>query len=118
MPQHSPFSIALTQDEEQEPRHRAAKYTLPYSQVLRAKMGLLAAEDLPNDVIAARFDTRGEVVSQWRKHFFYERLRGLEELRRPGRRRAERAGAREPHKGLAWRPVRAVAGGPGFAFEF
>jgi transposase len=43
---------------------------------------------LPNDLIAKRLDTRREVVSQWRKRFFHERLRGLEELPRPGRPRA------------------------------
>lgn len=88
MPRKSPFSIVLTQDEERELRHRAARYTLPYFHVFRAKIVLLAAQDLSNDLIAARLDTRREVVSQWRKRFFYQRLRGLEELPRPGRPRA------------------------------
>ena len=88
MPRNSPFSIVLTQDEERELRHRAAKYTLPYFQVFRARIVLLAAQNLPNDFIAARLDTRREVVSQWRKRFFYARLGGLEELPRPGRPRA------------------------------
>jgi transposase len=51
-------------------------------------MILLAAEGLHNDEIAARLNTRREVVSQWRKRFFYERLQGLEERSRPGRPRA------------------------------
>jgi hypothetical protein len=88
MPRESPYRIALSSTEAQELQRRAAKYTLPYFQVLRAKMILLAAEDLPNDRIAARLDTRREVVSQWRKRFFHQRLRGLEELPRPGRPRA------------------------------
>jgi len=88
MPRKSPFTIVLTRIEEEELQRRAAKYTLPYFQVLRAKMILLAAQDLPNDVIAARLDTRREVVSQWRQRFFRQRLRGLEELPRPGRPRA------------------------------
>ena len=88
MPIISPFSVVLTASEEQELRRRAAKYTLPYFQVLRAKMILLAAENLSNDLIAARLDTRREVVSQWRKRFFQQRLRGLEELPRPGRPRS------------------------------
>ena len=88
MPRKSPFSIVLTPEEEQELQHRAAKYTLPYCQVFRATIVLMAAEDLPNDLIATRLDTRREVVSQWRKRFFHERLRGLEELPRPGRPRA------------------------------
>jgi transposase len=75
----------LSSREEYELRRRAAKYTLPYFEVLRAKMILLAAEGLPNDQIAARLDTRREVVSLWRKRFFEERLAGLEERPRPGR---------------------------------
>lgn len=62
-----------------------AKYTLPYFEVIRSKMILLAAQGLPNDQIAARLDTRREVVSLWRKRFFEQRLAGLEERARPGR---------------------------------
>ena len=88
MPRESPYIISLKPDEERELAKRAAKYTLPYFQVFRAKIVLMAAEALPNDLIAARLDTRREVVSQWRKRFYHERLRGLEELPRPGRPRA------------------------------
>jgi hypothetical protein len=88
MPRKSPFKIALSTMEKRELEQRAARYTLPYFQVLRAKMILLAAENLPNDQIAARLDTRREVVSLWRKRFFRERLRGLDELPRSGRPRA------------------------------
>jgi hypothetical protein len=49
---------------------RATRYTLPYFQVIRAKMILLAAQGLGNDEIAARLNTRREVVSMWRKRFF------------------------------------------------
>jgi transposase len=48
-------------------------------------MILMAAEGLSNDDIAARLDTRREVVSMWRKRFFEERLPGLDERLRPGR---------------------------------
>ena len=48
----------------------------------------MAADGLDNDAIAARLDTRREVLSQWRKRFFKERLAGLEERARPGRPRA------------------------------
>ena len=85
MPRSSPFVIRLSSAEELELQRRAGKYTLPYFQVQRAKMILLAAEGLTNDQIAARLDTRREVVSSWRKRFFAERLAGLEERSRPGR---------------------------------
>jgi DNA-binding CsgD family transcriptional regulator len=88
MPRESPFIVELTEEEARILRQRARKYTLPYFQVLRAQMILLAAEGLRNDEIAARLNTRREVVSQWRKRFFYRRLQGLEEHPRPGRPRA------------------------------
>lgn len=88
MPRKSPFQIKLSADEAAELRQRAARYTLPYFEVVRAKMILLAAQGLDNDEIATRLDTRREVVSQWRKRFFKERLAGLEERARPGRPRA------------------------------
>ena len=85
MPRSSPYAIELSAQEERELRHRAAKYTLPYFEVMRARMVLLAAEGLANDLIAARLDTRREVVSMWRKRFFEEPLAGLDERSRPGR---------------------------------
>ena len=88
MPRRSPYAIALRQEERRELEARAAKYTLPYFQVLRARMILHAAEGLTNDQIAQRLDTRREVVSLWRKRFFEERLAGLEERARPGRPRS------------------------------
>lgn len=88
MPRPSPYRIVLSTAEEQELSRRAARYTSPYFQVLRAKMILLAAQGLGNDEIAARLDTRRKVVSMWRKRFFEARLAGLDELPRPGRPRA------------------------------
>ena len=88
MPRSSPFAIVLRPDERRELEVRAAKYTLPYFQVIRARMILHAAEGLSNDQIAERLDTRREVVSLWRKRFFEERLTGLEERARPGRPRS------------------------------
>jgi len=85
MPRKSPFRIDLSAHETTELNRRAAKYTLPYFEVVRAKMILMAATGIDNDEIAARLDTRREVVSQWRKRFFKERLAGLEERARPGR---------------------------------
>jgi Winged helix-turn helix len=85
MPRSSPFVIRLSSAEGSELQRRADKYTLPYFQVQRAKMILLAAEGLSNDEIAARLDGRREVVGRWRKRFFAERLLGLEEQARPGR---------------------------------
>ncbi|MBI2864338.1 MAG: helix-turn-helix domain-containing protein [Chloroflexi bacterium] len=85
MPRKSPFQILLSPEEAKELSRRAAKYTLPYFEVIRANIILLAAQGLRNDEIAARLNTRREVVSMWRKRFFEQRLAGLEERQRPGR---------------------------------
>jgi len=85
MPRTSPFPICLSASEAAELHRRSTKYTLPYFQVQRAKIILMAAEGLENSEIAARLNTRRDVVSEWRKRFFLERLTGLEERSRPGR---------------------------------
>lgn len=72
MHRSSPFLIRLSSAEAAELNRRAAKYTLPYLQVQRAKMILMAAEGLSNDEIALRLDTSRDVVSIWRKRFFTE----------------------------------------------
>jgi len=102
MPRHSPYDIVLSGTEAQELHNRAAKYTLPYFQVQRAKMILLAAQGLANHEIAARLDARREVVSMWRKRFFERRLAGLDEQPRPGRPRAfpPRTGRADQSPGL------------------
>lgn len=85
MPRKSPYSIELSAVECAELEARARTYTLPYRDVVRAKIVLYAAQGLGNDEIAARLDTRREVVSKWRKRFYERRLAGLEELPRTGR---------------------------------
>jgi len=85
MPRKSPFCINLSAKEAAELNRRAVRYTLPYFKVVRARMILMAAQGLGNDEIAARLDTRREVVSQWRQRFFTDRLAGLDERARPGR---------------------------------
>lgn len=85
MPRHSPYRIDLSDEERAALRSLARSYTLPYWQVTRAQMVLLAAEGLRNDEIAARLNCRREVVSQWRKRFYEQRLAGLEDRPRRGR---------------------------------
>ncbi len=85
MPRRSPYPIELSGEERDLLESLARSYTLPYWQVTRAQMVLLAAEGLRNDQIAGRLNCRREVVSQWRKRFFEQRLAGLEDLPRRGR---------------------------------
>jgi transposase len=85
MPRSSPYIIELTRAEREELGARARKYTSPYRDVVRAKIVLLAAQGLSNDVIASRLDTARQIVSKWRKRFSLARLPGLEEEPRGGR---------------------------------
>ena len=85
MPRKSPYIIVLTDDEERHLRRTANCYSLPYSEVIRAKMILLAAQGLDNDEIGKRLDLARPVVSKWRKRFFHQRLDGLADLPRSGR---------------------------------
>ena len=85
MPRKSPYVLDLTPDQRRELEARARRYTLSYREVVRAKIVLMAAEGLDNDEIAARLDTRREIVSKWRKRFFEQGLAGLEERPRGGR---------------------------------
>jgi transposase len=85
MPRHSPFVVELERAERHELEARAGRYTSPYRDVIRAKIVLLAAQGLSNDVIGARLDTPRQIVSKWRKRFCLARLPGLEEEPRGGR---------------------------------
>ena len=85
MPRKSPYTLRLSRDERRELEARARRYTLPYRDVVRAKIVLMAAEGFDNDQIAARLDTRREIVSKWRKRFFEQGLPGLDERPRGGR---------------------------------
>ena len=96
MPRHSPYTITLSRDERRSLESLARQYTLPYFQVLRARIVLAAAEGLGNDQIAAALSVGRDVVTLWRKRFFYERLAGLDERPRSGRPRAFPPRGRRP----------------------
>jgi transposase-like protein len=85
LPRKSPYNVTLSTEQRVELEGRARRYTLPYRDVVRAKIVLMAAAGLDNDEIAARLDTRREIVSKWRKRFFEQGLPGLEERPRGGR---------------------------------
>ena len=98
MPRESPFAIGLSREERQMLEARSRQYTLPYRDVVRAKIVLLAADGLENKEIGQRLDMPRPVVSKWRQRFFRERLAGLEERPRGGRPSGfspSRRGARE-----------------------
>jgi hypothetical protein len=96
VPRESPYVITLSARERAVLERRVRQYTLPYFQVVRAHMILLAAEGRANDEIAAALSIGRDVVSLWRKRFFYQRVAGLDERPRPGRPRAFPPRARRP----------------------
>jgi hypothetical protein len=85
MPRKSPYRIDLSPDEKKFLESISKKYTSPYRDVIRAKIVLLAAQGLSNDIIAAKLDTPRQIVSKWRKRFFNKRFAGLQEQPRQGR---------------------------------
>jgi transposase-like protein len=85
MPRRSPYRIELSVEERGVLESMARSYTSPYWRVTRARMVLLASDGLRNDQIAQRLDCGRDVVSQWRRRFFEQRLAGLEDLPRRGR---------------------------------
>ena len=78
MPRASPYVISLSREERHVLESRARKYTLPYFQVVRALIILLAAEGHSNDEIAASVSVGRDVVSLWRKRFLYKRMPVIE----------------------------------------
>ena len=85
MPRNSPFLVVLSPSERITLEARSRQYTLPYRDVVRAKLVLLAADGLENRQIAEILDLPRPIVSKWRKRFFQERLAGLEDRPRGGR---------------------------------
>ncbi len=84
MPQKSPYVIVLKPKERESLEKISRAYSLPYRDVMRAKIILLAAEGFSNDIIASRLDMPRQIVSKWRKRFFQERKSGLQDRLRKG----------------------------------
>ncbi len=85
--------ITLTAQERRELEARAAKLTLAYRDVQRAKIVLYAADGLSNVEIAGRLEMCGKVVGQWRRRFAEHRVEGLQDQARSGRPRRFPPGA-------------------------
>jgi len=81
----SPHEVALTEEQRRELERRAAAYSGPHRDVVRAKAILYAAEGMSNAEIARRLDQSRQAVSTWRRRFCEEGVQGLEERPRPGR---------------------------------
>ena len=86
MPRQSPFTILLSDEEQEELEATARRYTALYFEVVRAKIVLYAAQGMENQEIAARLDVPRQVVSKWRKHSTSNAFRGWRMIRGPGAR--------------------------------
>lgn len=85
MRRHPGLSIELRPEQRRVLERRARRYTLPYFQVVRARIILLAAQGLSDDAVAQRLSMRREVVWKWRRRFELGGLPSLDDRLRPGR---------------------------------
>jgi Helix-turn-helix domain len=93
VPRTSRYAIELSADERTELERRAGTPTLAWREVQRARLILYAAEGMPDKEIARRLDCHPEIVSKWRRRFCEQRLDGLRDRSRAGRRRRFPPGA-------------------------
>jgi transposase len=85
MSRRSPFEVQLSSVDRQVLEERASSRTAPHSQVIRARIVLLAGDDVANVDIARRVGVCVDVASRWRKRFCEEGLAGLKDRPRSGR---------------------------------
>ncbi len=77
--------VAVTVEEQKALESLANSRTAPYRQVQRARLVLLAAEEMANTAIAQEVGLSRTMVVQWRQRFIGQRLAGLEDRPRPGK---------------------------------
>src|SRR3954453_16552246 len=80
--------IALSEPGGRGVRRRAAQYTRPHREVIRAKVVLLAAEGHSDCEIARRLDCIDKTAGKWRRRFAEGGLAGVDERPMPGRPRS------------------------------
>src|SRR5437764_5644708 len=103
----SGYLFVLSDEERRELEHRAACYSRPHREVLRAKLVLYAAEGLSNVEIGKRLQMLPELVGRWRRRFYEERIEGLSDKKRAGRPRRFPPGAGRRGQGDRLRAARA-----------
>ena len=77
-------AITLTTEERMELEQMTQSRTLPAGDVLRARLILMLAENLPYRTIQERLDTAAPTISRWKNRFLKQRVAGLLEIRHPG----------------------------------
>lgn len=85
MPRGRPIPpLTLTSTEQQTLKAVVRRSTARQAEALRARVILLSAEGLSNEVVAQRTGVCPHSVGKWRRRFLADRLNGLEDLPRPG----------------------------------
>jgi len=79
------LALELSSEQRSELNRLVKAPSTPQKMVLRARIGLLAAEGKDNDEIAAELGTSRVTVGLWRQRILDLGLAGLEEAPRPGR---------------------------------
>ena len=79
------LALELSSEQRSELNRLVKAPSTPQKMVLRARIGLLAAEGKDNDEIAAELGTSRVTVGLWRQRILDLGLTGLEEAPRPGR---------------------------------
>ena len=95
--------MVLSEEQRSELERRAAAYSGPFRDVMRAKAILYAADGATNQEIAERLEVSRQSVSDWRRRFCQEGLQGLEEKPRSGRPRRFPPGADRRGQGVGVR---------------
>ena len=85
MPRACQFPIVLFAREREALEKIAGMYTSLYLLVVRAKLVLLASEELDNEEIGRGLSLPWQIVSKWGRRFFDQRLVGLDNHSRAGR---------------------------------
>jgi len=105
MPGRSPHEISLSDEHRAELEHRAACYTRPHREVLRAKIVLMAAAGASNTEIGEQLGMTRKSVGRWRKRFCERGIEGIEDLKRTGRPRRFPPGGDRPGQSGRLRPA-------------
>jgi transposase len=81
----SPFEVRLCSEDRTVLEERASSRSAPHSEVVRARIVLLAASGAQNIDIAEQVGVCVDVASRWRKRFCQQGLAGLKDRPRSGR---------------------------------
>ncbi len=80
--------ITLSKGEYEQLSAIANSRSLPYGLVRRARIILMAADGISNNIIAAKVGLSHQTVCQWRQRYLQQGLEGLHDELRPGRPRS------------------------------